>query len=305
MDRQAQQDIRRKTRVIEEGKGSGNISFVCRKYGVSRDTYYRWKRQLEEDSPSALINSKPCPEIPKLRLSADIEQKILYVRREFGLGQQRISWYLQRYYGLTVSSSGVRQVLVRNGVNRLPPGAPKRSPTTFKRYEKEVPGHQVQVDVKFLFFNDKRGRRIKRFQYTAIDDATRIRALKIYHKHTQANTIDFLNYVVDKFPFRIKYVQTDNRHEFQSKFHWHAEDIGIIHRYSRPASPHLNGKVERSHLTDKHEFYQMLKYTGGRNLNKQLDAWEAFYNYHRPHTALKGKTPYETPYEILKKKLVG
>ena len=259
------------------------------------------KRQYETKGPEALVNSKPCPENPKIRISKYIEEKILYVRREFGLGQQRISWYLARYHGMKVSPNGVRGVLSRHGLSKLPPGSPKRSPSTYKRYEKTVPGHKVQVDVKFLFFRDKAGRRIKRFQYTAIDDATRIRALKIYHKHTQANAINFLDYVASKFPFRIKYVHTDNGHEFQSKFHWHAEDCGIIHRYIKPASPHLNGKVERSHLKDKQEFYQLLSYTGDRNLNRQLDEWESFYNYHRPHAGLKGKTPYE----ILKSKLAA
>ena len=67
----------------------------------------------------------------------------------------------------------------------------------------------------------------------------------------------------------------------------------------RPASLHLNGKVERSHLTDKQEFYQLLSYTGDRNLRRQLAVWEVFYNHHRPHTALNGKTRYE----ILKKRL--
>ena len=120
-------------------------------------------------------------------------------------------------------------MLKRNGLSRLPKGAPKRSPSTYKRYEKKVPGHQVQIDVKFLFFQDQKGNRIKCFQYTAINDVTRIRTLKIYPKHTQANAKYFLDYVVKKFPFRIKYVQTDNGQEFQSKFHWHAEDISIIH----------------------------------------------------------------------------
>ena len=45
------------------------------------------------------------------------------------------------------------------------------------RYEKKVPGHHIQLDVKFLSFKAKSGATIKRFQYTAIDDATRIRAL--------------------------------------------------------------------------------------------------------------------------------
>ena len=301
MNRQAEHDIRRKTKVLEHAKQCGNVSHTCRYFGISRDTFYRWKRQLESDGLEALINSKPCPQNPKIRVPREVEDKILHIRREFGLGQLRISWYLERHYGIKVSPNGVYGVLKRHGLNRLPAGSPKRSPSTYKRYEKQVPGHQVQIDVKFLFFKDRQGRRIKRFQYTAIDDATRIRALKIYRKHTQANAIDFLNYVTEKFPFRIKYVHTDNGHEFQSKFHWHAEDCGIIHRYIKPASPHLNGKVERSHLTDKHEFYQLLDYTGDRNLKKQLAHWEAFYNCHRPHGSLKGKTPYE----ILKMKLAA
>jgi hypothetical protein len=70
---------------------------------------------------------------------------------------------------------------------------------------------------------------VRRFQYTTIDDATRIRALKIYKRHNQENAIDFVNYVVEKFPFRISTIRTDNGHEFQSLFHWHVEDLGMSH----------------------------------------------------------------------------
>jgi len=60
-------------------------------------------------------------------------------------------------------------------------------------------------------------------------------------------------------------------------------------------------RVERSHLTDQQEFYQLLSSTGDRNLTRHLAEWEAFHNYHRPNTALNGKTPYE----VLKKKLAA
>lgn len=83
----------------------------------------------------------------------------------------------------------------------------------WQRYEKQVPGHHVQVEVKFLTFAGPAGKPVKRYQYTAID-ATRIRALKIYERHTQENAIDFINYVVEKFPFRISTIRTDNGHEF-------------------------------------------------------------------------------------------
>lgn len=107
--------------------------------------------------------------------------------------------------------------------------------------------------MKFLFFNTPDGQRIKRFQYTAIvnRDATRISTLTIYERYNYANAIDFINYVVDKFPFRIKMIRTNNGHEFQSKFNCHIHDLGMEHIYIKPATLRLIGKVERSHLTDK------------------------------------------------------
>ena len=112
--------------------------------------------------------------------------------------------------------------------------------------------------MQFLDFKEDNNKKIRRFQYTAIDDAARIRALKIYEQHTQQNAIDFINYVIEKLPFRINMVRTDNGHEFQARFHWHLEDLGILHAYIKPLTPHLNGKVERSHGTDQRAFYQLL-----------------------------------------------
>ena len=154
--------------------------------------------------------------------------------------------------------------------------------------------------MKFLLFKNEEGQNIRRFQYTAIDDATRIRALKIYQRHNQKNAIDFINYVIDKFPFRIHTIRTDRGHEFQAQFHWHVEDKGMRHVYIKPRSPELNGKVERSHRTDQEEFYQLLTYTDDVDLNKKLTEWEKFYNFDRPHGAFDGNTPYEALRSVLK-----
>jgi transposase InsO family protein len=257
----AQADIRRKLKVLNYAKASGNVSRTCRHFGISRETYYHWKRDYEKHGETALINSKPCPQNPKLRIPPEIEEKILHLRKTYHLGQLRISWYLKRYHDIQVSQAGVWHVLKRNGMNKLPQNQRKRSLEHFRRYEKQVPGHRIQIDVKFLNFSDSQGRLVKRYQYTAIDDATRARALRIYEGHTQHYAIEFVEYVRQKFPFRIHTIQTDNGHEFQAKFHWHCEDLGIQHVYIKKASPHLNGKVERSHLTDKLEFYQLIDYT--------------------------------------------
>ncbi|TLX49231.1 IS481 family transposase [Pseudoalteromonas ruthenica] len=293
MNRKEEQEVRRKLKILNHAKETRNVSKTCRYWGISRDTFYRWKKDYAAKGEAGLINSKPCPENPAVRVDPIIEEKILYLRKNYHFGQAKISWYLERYHGLKVSISGVYSVFCRHGLNRLPQNLRTRQVKSVKRYEKQVPGHHVQVDVKFLTFKDKSGKKVRRFQYTAIDDATRIRALKVYEKHNQACAIDFIDYVVDKFPFRIKMIRTDNGHEFQSRFHWHCEDLGMQHVYIKPASPNLNGKVERSHLTDKREFYQLLNYKGDTDLEAKLAEWEAFYNYHRPHGGLKGKTPYE------------
>lgn len=97
-----------------------------------------------------------------------------------------------------------------------------------------VRGHQVQIIVKFLVFKKPDGSKFKRVQYTAIDDATRIRVLKIYEKHTQQNALHIIDYVIEKFPFRIQTVWTDNGKEFHSIFHWHVVDSGILMEHPDP-----------------------------------------------------------------------
>lgn len=134
----------------------------------------------------------------------------------------------------------------------------------------QVPGHHVQMDVKFLSFKIPEGKHVGRFQYTAIDIATRIRALKIYRRHNQTSAIDFVDYVIEKFPFRIQSICTDRGQEFQARFHWHVEDRGIDHVNIKPRSPQLNGKVERSNRSDVGEFYQLLSYTDDVDPNNKL-----------------------------------
>lgn len=127
-------------------------------------------------------------------------------------------YYLERYHGIKISESTVSRVLKAHRVNRLPKTAPRRALHT-KRYAKTVPGHHVQVDVKSLRLKNSAGKSVKRYQYTAIDDATRVRALQIFPAHNQECAIRFMDYVIEKSPIRISTVRTDRGHEFQARFH--------------------------------------------------------------------------------------
>ena len=104
-----------------------------------------------------------------------------------------------------------------------------------------------------------------------------------------------MDYLLDKLPFRVEAIQTDGS-EFQTAFHWHLADRGIRHIYIKPATPRLNGKIERSHRIDGEEFYRQLKgvvIDDTELFNDKLAEWQDFYNYHRPHGSLGGQNPYE------------
>jgi transposase InsO family protein len=222
--------------------------------------------------------------------------KIVYLRQHYHFGPGRIADYLKRFHQIAIARSSVHRILIRHGMNRLPANQ-KHQPhgKRWQRYEKPQPGHRLQLDVKFLERIPGTQRRL--YQFTAIDDCTRIRVLKVYAACNQRTAIQFIDEVIRRLPFRIQVVQTDNGAEFQSQFHWHVEGLDIRHVYIRPRTPHLNGKVERSHRVDDQEFYQLLDRDGITDdihlFNEKLREWEDYYNYHRPHGALDGQTPYE------------
>ena len=274
---------------------SGNIALTCRYYGITRQSYYVWLRRYEQLGPSGLQDRSCRPHLSPRATSAEVVGKIVYLRQNYHFGPQKIAMYLRRYHELVISPSGIWRILRRLGLNLLPASQRhKRHRDRWKRYEKPQPGHQVQVDVKFIA--PLAGSRKKHYQFTAIDDCTRLRVLRIYDRLNQKTAIQFIDYVLQKLPFKVELVQTDNGSEFQAGFHWHLLDRGIQHIYIRRRTPRLNGKVERSHRIDAEEFYRLL---GGVVVDQselfttKLQEWEDFYNFDRPHGALGGQTPYE------------
>ena len=118
--------------------------------------FYRWKDAYAKDDEAGLINRPYIPKQQYNRTPVEIEQKVLHLRRKYHLGPIRIVWYMERYHDINIASATVSRVLKRNGMCRLPRGTRLRKVHT-KRYNKQVPGHHIQMDVKFLTFKGKRG----------------------------------------------------------------------------------------------------------------------------------------------------
>lgn len=284
-------------RVLRNSQEVGNsVARTCRHYGVSRQTFYKWKRRYEEHGEAGLADRPRTPHRSPTATKPEVVGKILYLRQNYHFGPGKIGDYLRRFHAISVSTGTVHRILRKHAMNRLPANQKFREHARrWKRYEKPQPGHRLQMDVKFL--QRIPGTQKRLYQFTAIDDCTRIRILKIYDACNQATAIRFADEVIRRLPFRIHVIQTDNGAEFQSKFHWHLQELDIHHVYIRPRTPRLNGKVERSHRVDDQEFYQLLDKDGItddiRLFNKKLREWEDYYNYDRPHGALDGQTPFE------------
>lgn len=162
-----QRENQRKLRILKHADENGSVIKTCRYFGVGRSTFYRWRELLVKHSEKGLINRPSIPKQHYNRTPPEIEEKVLHLRRNYYLAPMRIVWYLERYHNIKISDATVSRILKRNGMIRLPRGTRIRTLHT-KRYNKQVLGHHIQMDVKFLTFKGKQGQKVRRFQYTPL-----------------------------------------------------------------------------------------------------------------------------------------
>ncbi|MFF4131872.1 helix-turn-helix domain-containing protein [Streptomyces mirabilis] len=165
---------------------TGNVAMSCRYFGISRQAYYIWYRRYQAEGIEGLRTRSKAPKHSPNATHVEVVGKIIHLRQNYHFGPEKIAMYLKRYHDVTISKSGVWRILKRLDMGRLPASQRyKRHDRRWKRYEKQLPGHRVQIDVKFIeplaaMPQGRRGGRNKYYQFTAIDDCTRLRVLKIY-----------------------------------------------------------------------------------------------------------------------------
>jgi transposase len=176
-----------------------NVSKTCRYFGISRNAFYKWQRRYVECGEEDLIDRSRRPIHSSRATKPEILAKIIYLRQTHHFGPWKIMVYLKRYHDIHISSSGIWRILEKLQMSRLPVNQRyKRHQDRWKRYEKPMPGHRIQDSRK------------RYYQYTAIDDCTRLRVLRIYDKNNQKTAIQFIDYALSRLPFRTEVIQTDN-----------------------------------------------------------------------------------------------
>jgi transposase-like protein len=138
-------------KVLQQAAGDQNVARVCRRFGISRNSFYKWKRRHAEHGDAGLCDRGRTPQRWPRATAREVVSKILYLRQHYHFGPARIAAYLRRLHHIEIAGSSVHRILTRHGMNRLPANQKHQlHGKRWQRYEKPQPGHRLQVDVKFL-----------------------------------------------------------------------------------------------------------------------------------------------------------
>jgi transposase InsO family protein len=282
-------DVKTRLGWVELFKKTQDAGLVCRRCGISRPTLRKWLRRYDQYGVAGLENLSRKPKrSPATKVDEQHEHWILDLRQR-RLGTRRIQAELERLYSCRLSRATILKTLRRRAVPPLMASRLSRKKRT--RYERPIPGDRVQIDTCKIAPGV--------YQYTAIDDCTRIRVLAVYPRRTAANSLLFLEKVYEEMPFPVQRLQTDRGREFFAyAFQERLMEYGIKFRPIKPRSPHLNGKVERSQKTDLEDFWARADLASPDLADRLMD-WQCQYNEFRPHGSLGGKTPWERWDELL------
>ena len=309
------QEARKRQAVVKLARKKGK-SYAARMHGVSLSSVKRWDKRYDGTWRSLVERSHRPNNHPKQHTES--EEMIISIA--FWRKYERYGWYgvyeEARANGYTRSLSGLIYAAKRLGL--VEEVKKRKTQRHDRRYpELLVPGEKVQVDVKEVPYYCLRGKLLRDgkhlYQWTAIDECTRIRFVYGFEEHTPENSVKFLLMLVKAFPFKIQTIQTDNGTEFTYKFISEKEEcpfdkelrrLGIQHKLVPPRTPWHNGKVERSHRNDQRYFYDWETFRSVEDLNQKL-AQHLIWSNNKPMRTLKDKSPRELLTEKLSEQRVA
>ena len=283
-------DARRRLKWMDFYYRTNNARLTCRHFHISTRTFYKWKKRYDPHNLLTLNSRSRKPKRLRAPTPPEIKLIIYQLRRAHpSYGPKTIQLILKRDHSIIIADSTIYRILKRRGL--IKPYRKRRKILRVKRkISYTLPGANVQIDTKHL--RTSWGKIY--YQFTAIDEATRIATAKVYPRARQYEACRFLRHCRRTFPFRIHQVQTDNGSEYQSGFRAECARWGIKNIYTDKDSPEQNGKVERLHKTVQDDYYhQGVPWANLAALNEGLKRFLKEYHSYRPHHALGGLTPKE------------
>ena len=283
-----------------------NARRTCRHFGISRQTFYRWKRRFHRHDLTTLEEHSHRPhKVRKSTWTAEIAERVLSLRKQYPRwGKDKLVVLLRRER-CSVSTSMVGRILAdlkRRGALHEPPRPAvlrqarrklRNRPWAIrkpKHWRIEQPGDLVEIDTKEIRMRD--GVILKHF--SARDVVSRWDVVEVHRRATSLAAARFLDTLLDRLPFPVKALQVDGGSQFAAEFEQACQQKELPLFVLPPKSPKLNGHVERSNRTHNEEFYEVQAESDQPLvLNRQLLRWEKIYNCVRPHQSLAYLTPLE------------
>ena len=286
------QKLKYKESVVKYSYKHG-VTKAAIQYNECRRTIYRWRKKYDGSLKSLEDKSRR----PHYHPNQHTEEELKLIRnykannKETGLV---VLWVKLKEAGYTRTVQSLYHVLQRIGIYKKTPSKKKESQPT-EWIAGTYPGEKVQVDVKFVpiecLTQELREKGERYFQYTGIDEYTRMRYTWFTNEHSTYMSSEFVKRMVKYFKFKIKTIQTDNGFEFTNRLSWNKklqekktlfettlEKLGIEYKTIKPYTPKENGRVERSHRKDQERFYHGRIFYSLEDLRNRGKEWRIEYN---------------------------
>lgn len=275
-----------------------NVTELCEQLGVSRETFYKYRRRWVDEGPPGLVERSRRPHHSPNQVTPEVEEAIVRIRKDLPIdnGALAISYHLARRddLGPLPSVSTIHRVLVRRGM--VTPQPEKRPRSSWARFEWPTPNGAWQIDATCWALAS--GREV--WIMDVLDDHSRVLvAARVTDGPTYAAAWEALSHGATEWGLPAN-VMSDNGSCFTGgplaetgDFGRQLRMLGINHIRSSPYHPQTCGKLERSHQTTKRWLTANGPADTRAELQDHLDQWRNHYNHHRPHSAAGGRTPAE------------
>ncbi len=270
-----------------------NIRELCRRFGISPTTGYKWLGRFRGGGTAGLAELARRPHRSPKRTAPEMERSVLQVRDAHPAwgGRKLRAWLLARGRQGVPSPSTITTILRRHG--RIDPALSGQH-RPWQRFEHAEPNQLWQMDFKGHFAVGE-GRC---HPLTVLDDHSRFALGLVACGNEMGQTVqEQLTSIFRRYGLPQRMVMDnggpwghDGEHPYTPLTVWLLR-LGIAVSHGRPYHPQTQGKDERFHRTLKAEVLQGSVFRDLDQCQQVFDRWRGVYNFERPHEALNLAVP--------------
>ena len=288
-----QMSFRREVMVLAEQPGA-NVWEICRRFNISRETFYRWQRRWRQRGDNGLMDNSRRPHHSPKQTVADMENKIVAMRHKFpSWGARKIRTRLNVLGERELpTASTIHAILKRQGLVD-PIESVKHQ--AWQRFEHEAPNRLWQMDFKGWFATDDRQ---PCHPLTVLDDHSRYVVCLQACANQRGETVrTHLTHTFRRYGLPARMTMDNGAPWGNDAEHRHTPltvwlmQLGVSISHSRPYHPQTQGKDERFHRTLDLDLLQRQSFRNLLHVQQKFDPYRHVYNNERPHQALGMAVP--------------